>query len=870
MQLSGRQTFRETLWFCFFDRFLAGNSTEFLPMRHFLCLLFSLIVLNVSLQAQSFVVKGRITDSENGDPIPFANVLVKGTTIGTVCDFDGYFTLKIPKPVDSLSAIYIGYQMRTKKLQGAVAQTLNFQLKESAIQLREVVINPGENPAWPIMRQVIRYKQYNDKRSLVSYQYEAYNKLEVDIDKISEKFKKRKLIRKIQNVLDSIGKATGEDGKPILPFFISESISKYYHNQTPDLRKELIEKTKISGLGVQEGDVVSQLIGSSFQDYNFYKNWLTIVNKDFVSPIADAWKIHYDYLLEDSTQIENDWIYRIEVTPKRPQDLAFRGTIWVNRSDWAITRVDLVIPKEANINFIDKIKIQQELKKTSAGAYLPHKNRITIDIANLNSNWAGMIAKFYTSTKDVVVNRPMGNAFFEKPIEILSGYNKKDDDFWANRRHDTLTQTELNVFRMIDTVRKIPAVKTYIEIANILVNGYKRLGPVDFGPYLYTYGWNNVEGHRIRLGLRTNIDFSNKWVLGGYLAYGTLDERFKYGLDVTRILSRKRWTTLSLSHSHELEQLALIDNSLSSNSLFFAFTRMGDLNRTRPYYNRSTRINFNRELKRGLQLNVQGYFWEFLPESDKYRFAYYNNLEGVRLGTDTSLSREFSSAEFSAEIRYGNDEEFLENENQRMSLGANKWPILSFKYTRGIRGILNSDLNYHKFQFSAIQYLKYGLFGTGKASMVAGYTPSVVPYPVLRAHLGNQTFFMNLSAFNMMQFFEFISDRFVHLNYQHNFEGLGLNSIPAIRKLKWRLVAQGNLLLGNVKQKNRDLIPSRDGAFPISNFTSLNPNKPYMEVGYGVENIFKLLRVDFVHRLSYLDNPGARKFGVKFSLQFKL
>jgi hypothetical protein len=188
-----------------------------------------------------------------------------------------------------------------------------------------------------------------------------------------------------------------------------------------------------------------------------------------------------------------------------------------------------------------------------------------------------------------------------------------------------------------------------------------------------------------------------------------------------------------------------------------------------------------------------------------------------------------------------------------------------------MKGILGSDLNYQKFQFSAVQFVRYGLIGNGRISMVAGLTPSTVPYPVLRAHLGNQTWFMNMSAFNMMQFFEFVSDRFVTMNYQHNFEGLGLNSLPLIRKLKLRFVAQGNVLFGQVSQRNISLIPGlgSDGK-QIAGFTSLSPGKPYAEVGYGIENILHLVRVDFIHRLTYLSNPGARKFGVKVSLQFKL
>lgn len=825
---------------------------------------------------QSVLVKGKVTDAENGDPIPFANIVVKGTSIGTVCDFDGNYSLKLPHRVDSLSAIYIGYAMRTKKLEDGNPVILNFQLKEAGIQLQEVVIKPGENPAWPIMRQVIRHKEYNDKRSLVSYEYEAYNKIEVDIDKLSERFKKRKLIKKIQNVLDSIGKVVGEDGTPILPFFVSETISRLYFKSDPDKFKEFIEKTKISGLGSNEGSIVSQVVGSSFQDYNFYRNWLNVVNKDFVSPIADGWKLYYDYLLEDSTQkATGDWVYRITVTPKRPQDLAFKGTIWINRSDWALEKLDLLIPKDANINFVDKIKIQQELTKTTAGPYLPSKNRLTVDIANLNKNWAGMIAKFYTSTKDYVVNKPMRADFYEKPIEFSETIHKSDDGYWAIRRHDTLTLTERNVFKMIDTVKKIPAVRTYVEIVNILVNGYKRLDNLDYGPYLYTYGWNNVEGHRLRIGFRTNQFFSRKWVYSGYLAYGTRDEQLKYGFSIQHILSRKRWTVASLEHRYELEQLALIDNSLAENSLFFAFTRLGDLDRTRPYYSRSLKFNFTREVRRGLTLNLGSNLYTFEPEKNLYKFAYKADKLFPGIEQAGSIARRFESAELMAEIRYGRDEQFIENENQRISLGAIRWPILSLKYTAGLRGVgfgnvFSSDLNYHKFQFTTTQFIRYGPLGMGKASLVAGYTPSLVPYPILRSHLGNQTLFLNLSAFNMMQFFEFVSDRFVSLNYQHNFEGLGLNSMPLIRKLKWRFVATGNVLFGNVGQRNKALIPDRVDDTNIQNFNSLDPKKPYAEVGYGVENIFRLLRIDFIHRLTYLNNEGAKRFGVRFSLQFKL
>jgi hypothetical protein len=482
-----------------------------------------------------------------------------------------------------------------------------------------------------------------------------------------------------------------------------------------------------------------------------------------------------------------------------------------------------------------------------------------------------MIAKSYTSAKNIVVNKPMHPSFFQKPIEVAEDFGKGDDAYWDAHRHDTLTITERNIFRMIDTVKKIPAVKTYVEIVNILVNGNKRIGMIDYGPYISTYGWNNVEGHRIRIGLLTNPEFSRKVVFSGYLAYGTLDQRFKYGVAADWIMSRKRWTNFRIGQTYDMEQLALMDNSVVDNSLFAAFTRIGDVNRTRPYYSRNSYLRFEKEVRKGLNLDLKASHWTFDPVQSTFNFAYLTNPEAVSRGAAPEMKNSFRTTEFSGEVRYGRDEIFVENENHRVSLGATRWPILSFRYTLGMKGILGSDLNYQKFQFSAIQYLRYGLFGNGRITMMAGLTPSTVPYPVLRAHLGNQTWFMTMSAFNMMQFFEFVSDRYATVNYQHNFEGLGLNSLPLIRKLKLRFVAQGNLLVGQVNKRNIDLIPdlNTDGK-KVAGFTALDPRKPYAEVGYGVENIFQLVRVDFIHRLTYLNNPGARNFGVKVSVQFKL
>ncbi len=253
--------------------------------------------------AQETVITGKVTDANSGDPIPFVNVILLGTTAGSTTDFDGNFKIRTTISADTIAVSYIGYKTRKKPIVKGSQQVINFQIEEAATNLQEIVIESGENPAFAILRRVVRNKNKNDKRKLSAYEYDTYTKIEIDVDNITEKFRKRKLVQKITQVLDSIDRIAGEDGKPVLPMLITESVSKVYYRDNPTLSYENILRSKINGVGVEDGTTVTQLVGSSFQEYNFYQNWLNIVGKDFVSPIADGWRLYYEYDLIDSVYI---------------------------------------------------------------------------------------------------------------------------------------------------------------------------------------------------------------------------------------------------------------------------------------------------------------------------------------------------------------------------------------------------------------------------------------------------------------------------------------------------------------------------------------------------------------------------------------
>lgn len=825
---------------------------------------FLLIFLVVNLQfvlAQETIVSGKVTDAENGDAIPFANVVFRNTTIGGTTDFDGYFKIRTTTslPVDSVEVSYVGYEKRVKKIVRGGSQSINFQLTPQFINLDEVVVRPGENPAWPILRKVIDLKDAHNKNKLNAYEYEAYTKVEIDIDQISDKLRKRKMMKSVTTLLDSVSNVAGEDGKPVLPIFISETISQFYFRDNPKLRKEQIIKTKVRGVGVNNNTSISQLLGSTFQEYNFYNNYLNIVDKNFTSPISIAWRIIYDYDLVDSLMVGDDYCYRIDFFPKNAQDLAFIGTMWITKEEYALKQIDAAITPNANLNYVEKIKIQQELTKTSSGAWLPSKSRILLNISEMSEEAAGMLAKFYLSTKNIVVNEPKDPKFYSQSLVLEEDAMIHNEDYWDQKRHDSLTVSEKNVYAMIDTLNNLPQIRTYVDIVESIVLGYYRWGNLDWGPYLFTYANNNIEGNRIRIGLSTNKGFSSKWILSGYAAYGTLDQEWKYGAGVDYIISRSPWTMAGIQHNHDIDLVGLQSAALQNNYIFYTFSRFGTL--TKPYMSTVSSAYFKTEIIKGVTQKISFSHQQFDP---LYNFNYYEtNSEGVK-----EVRGDFATSEITLETRLARDEIFIQTDLDRESMGTVKWPIFTFGYTLGIKGIGGSDFNYHKAYFNVTQLLRWGIIGSTRYNFESAYIFNTLPYPLLKTHIGNESLFYTSAAFSQMNYFEFVSDAYASLKVTHYFEGFFFNRIPLIKKLKWRNLATFNVLYGSIRPENVDMA-TPDGLDAVPFFQTWE-KKPYMEVGYGIENIFKIGRIDAFHRLTYLDRPNVSNFGVKLTFQFIL
>ena len=462
-----------------------------------LLILCVIVFANQSVFAQ-YIITGRITDAKNGDPLPFATVGLKGSNamnIGAQTNFEGVYTIKTKYKADSIYVSVVNYKKKSKVLnKDATTQTIDFQLQAEPKSLDEVVVYSGENPAYKILRKLRENAEKNDRKRLTAFEYDSYSKMELDVDNISDKFKEKKVMKQIQGAIEKFEKIAGEDGKAVIPVFISETISKFYYRESPGRKKEMILKNNIKGVGVKEGSFVSQLVGGNiFANYDFYDNFVPFLGKDIISPVGNNWKGTYSWYISDTTNVDGHVCYGMEFDPKNDKDLVFTGKIYVDSTSYALVQIDATVGKQANINFIDKIKISQELEQTSEGGWLPSKTRFLIDIAEISKSSAGMLLKMYISNKNFTVNQPKELSFYDLPVEIAEDSKETDSKYWLGARHESLSAQDILADRLIDTIRNVPIVKTYVEVAEIITSGYKRYNKFAIGPYVNALAFNSTE-----------------------------------------------------------------------------------------------------------------------------------------------------------------------------------------------------------------------------------------------------------------------------------------------------------------------------------------------------------------------------------------
>jgi hypothetical protein len=853
-------------------------------------LLLGLLLTGRLAVAQRISISGQVVEAATGEPVPFASIFVPRTSIGVTADLDGKFKLAVDGP-DSLAASALGFVTLRKKLTGTSPQTVLFRLKKGGgVALGEVFVSSRqpENPAFRILREVQKHKPENERTALTSAEFDSYNRIEVSLSDIPKALANRKVVKDMRALAARHGSAAASDPDAPLPLFASEVGSKVYVKYGPPMhRREDILHKQMRGAGPREGSVLSQMLGSNFQNFDFYPNWQNILGKDFISPISSGGRLTYDYTLQDSLLVGQDMCYKIAVAPKRDHDLAFAGTIWITKDKYALRRIDVVASEHANLNFVSDLRIQQELTPPEQGPGLAARTRLVVAVRP-GEKQAAMRVRFTTVNSGFQRNTQHPGSFYDQPIVstvmepgtdnatkgLLSGMlpSGATEGYFDKNRPDTLSLSERQTFAVLDSARELPAVRSTLDWIDLFINGYRRVGDrglIELGPIINTFAYNNFEGARIRLGFRTTPMFSRNWVYQPYLAYGTMDGRFKYGLKANYIAERRHWTVFTGEYRHDVEQYALLDNDfLPDNNLFTAASRWGRFREGLPIMRDLSLVSVQRDLFHGFTQTVTLRYQNSVPQ---FQVRTQPRPGG---GSAELTPDKLRQTEVVLESRYAPDENLVQAENRRRAIGLKRWPVFTFRYTFGTIDWFRGNSAYNKFNLLVTHSLSAGHFGRLNYRVEGSYIPSEVSYLLLKTPLGNQTPFFNINSFNLLNYFEFVTDRSVSLRLDHHFEGIILNAIPGIRRFNWRLVATANILYGGLTDANKlSPVDGRGNQFLLPSLG----RAPYIEAGYGVENIFKFLRVDFIHRVTYRDEPPTMRsniappnFGVKVGAQFRL
>lgn len=811
------------------------------------------VFLYGGLLAQKTIVSGKIYDAKTKESLPFVNIAFKDSKIGTTTDIDGAYRIETYYAEDSLVASFIGYKPMAKAIKKDQTQTLDYFLDPGSVSLGEVVISAKdfENPADIILKKIIKNKPINNREKLDAYQYETYNKIEFDLNNLSKKFTERKVFKDFDFIFNQLDSSKA---KVALPFFMTETLSDYYYERQPKGRKEIIQATKVSGIN---NESISQFLGQMYLDVNIYDNSIGIFGKNFISPISNYGGAFYKYFLVDSMFIDSKWCYRLDFKPKNENELVFQGHFWVNDTTYAIKEIDARILKSANINFITDLEVHHTYQEVEKEVWMLTKEEILADFTIVQGE-TGFYGKKLTTYRNFVINKPKDDAFYGGAENVISesAINSKSNEYWKGVRHEDITDKQQAIYDMVDSLKTNPMFMTYVDVVNFIFQGYKVEGEVEIGPVFTFLSYNAVEGLRPKFGLRTSNAFSTDLLLEGYLAYGTRDQRFKYMLGGQYFLSKKPRQSVGAYYSEDLELIGQTPNYFPRDHFITSLTSRNPQDRL--ILNKQARIYTEREWFTGFSTKLEFRRRDLAARGDWQ----FQRLELTDDGLSKVDINSIVTSDLSVGVRFAFRESFVTGEFERVSLGS-RWPIIKLNVDFGMKNVLGSQYAYQKLTANVYDEIPLGPFGTMHYTFEAGMVGQALPYPLLFVHAGNESIFQNNEAFNTMNYFEFVSDKYVALRLEHHFGGLFFNKIPLLQKLKWRELVGVNTIYGQFNKANlsKMLLPDKTYSFD---------KRPFAEAYVGVENIFKLFSVDAIWRLTYLEHPLAQKFGILigFDIQF--
>lgn len=823
--------------------------------------------------AQTTTVKGVITDAKTGETLPYVNVQVVGTTIGSTTDAEGRYNLTLPVNKNVLKFTYIGYLSIEKTVTPGIAQSINVKMAVDALLLNEVTIKGKtsryrnkDNPAVQLIREVIAHKEQNQMAGNEYVEYEQYEKIALSLSNLSDSFKERRIFRNYQFLFVNQD-STGMGGKNMLPAYMQEKLSKVYFRKNPYTKKQWVEADRKAEFDSKfiDNDGLNAYFRRLYEDIDIYKNDISIATNLLLSPIANTAPTFYKFFIRDTVKTQTPWLIELGFVPRNKTDMLFEGKLFVTLDgNYGVQNAYLTVNKDINLNFMRDLEAKLEFEKGSDGRYHPAKTTLGMEFA-LGEKAAGLYGQRVVNFKNFTVNQARPDSVYKGPaqenVAALLEVNK-GDAYWNHVRHVPLENLERNIYRNVDTLQTIPSFRRTMDFATLFLAGYKSFGLVEVGPVNTFYSFNPVEGFRLRFGGRTTTELSNRLFFETYAAYGFKDEKWKYFFSGTYSLNNKsvyqfpfHYVRASFQRDTKIPGQDL--QFVQEDNFLLSFKR-GDNNRW--LYNDIFRVEYIRELANHFSYKVGFTQWNQTPAGI---------LRYDKIDNDGNLQTvpQLKNTELSLELRYAPNEQFYQGKLYRTPL-INRSPIFTVRYNVGVKGFLSGENNYHTLTANIAKRVYLSQYGYADVTTEGGYIfGKNIPFPLLMIHRANQTYAYQLNSYNLMNFLEFVSDHYASIDVQYYLNGFLFNKIPLLKKLKLREVVSVKALIGGLRDENNP-----DGQASVFRFPVDDQDKsisyglgrtPYVEGSFGVANIFKLLRLDLVKRFNYLNHPGVSEWGIR-------
>jgi hypothetical protein len=814
-----------------------------------------LFVFCQQVAAQRKVIAGIVKDNHSDEPVPFSSVQFKNTTIGKLTDSAGKFTIILNHwPTDTLEVTNVSYQtfdyIFNKGKDSVFVTVLLEPRKISDNASVKIKINKGLY----LWKRIVQHKPQNDKFRFDNFSYELYNKLELDLKNFNAgKLAKFKPLRPITNIINE--NTDSSEGLKYLPAYLTESLSDYYYQKKPLRRREIIKAANTNGI---KNESMLKFLGGTDQNVNVYNNFIPVIDKQFISPISDNGDSYYNYSVIDTQFIGGKAHFHLVFAPKRKGENTFDGDCWVQASTFGIQKMNLRLGNEANINFLERVSLVQEFQLLNDTTWFLLKDKFIVNVSPIGENKAGFIGRKTTTYENIVFNdssviRELDkNKLFEEII-TLPGAADKPKEFWDTARHEELSKNEKGIIRMIDTLTNSESFKKFTNTLSFIGTGYLKTGNYQLGPWFNWFTSNGWEGFRMRFDLGTNKYFNKKIWLHGYLAYGFGDEKFKGKAEIFYLPNKNPRTFLYGSYTNDLDFGQNYYGEVTSDNIFALAIRKPNVPR-KYISSKETRFEFYHQRKNGFSGFLTLVHKEFNPLKNlplKSSFVTANNPNPL------------TTFEATFRLRFALLEKYLENTFFRTSLGS-PYPVVELYVTRGISGILKSSYNYTKLSANVSDYIKISPLGNISFFAYAGKTYGTLPYVLLDIAPGNELFYYNKYALNTIIRWEYLHDRYAGLNFEHNFGSGIFKWFGPTRKMKLRQFWTAKVLTANLSDANR--------AFNFKNGNSFQTldGKTFVELGTGVDNILRLLRIDFIWRVlpTPLPPEKIRRFGIYGSIRF--